>query len=176
MNILQKWPHRAISIRQPWAWLICNFKGIGGDYPFGIPPKRIENRPTLKHVKGPLFIHAGAIFDMDGYRHLRNKILGACCPGWMAMDFLDKLPEPGQYELGGIVGWADFKGEFVRDSDISINFWYAPGQNGLLINTAGSLPFLKCKGRLSIFPVDYPRPTISYDLGREIGPATEEKA
>jgi hypothetical protein len=173
MNILQNWPHKAISIRQPWAWLICNFKGIGGEYPHGIPPKRIENRPTLKHIKGALFIHAGATFDKDGYSYLRNKILGAYCPGWMVMDFLDMLPEPGQFERGGIVGWAEFTGECVRDSD---NFWYAPGQNGLLIATAGSLPFHKCKGRLSIFPVDFPRPWIGYDLGREIGPATEEKA
>ena len=44
---------RALSVRQPWAWLIVN--GV----------KDIENRPGRTHLRGPLLIHAG--LSREGY-------------------------------------------------------------------------------------------------------------
>jgi hypothetical protein len=43
----------ALSVRQPWAWLIVN--GL----------KDIENRPRRTLHRGPLLIHAG--LNLDGY-------------------------------------------------------------------------------------------------------------
>jgi hypothetical protein len=43
----------ALSVRQPWAWLIVN--GV----------KDIENRPRRTHHRGPLLIHAS--LSRDGY-------------------------------------------------------------------------------------------------------------
>lgn len=149
VSLPEDWPTKAISVRQPWAWLICCFEGFAH-----IPPKRIENRSSLKHIKGSLFIHAGLRFDSEGYYWLKFKIKKEFRMT-EGEAFLARLPDPDKYPLGGIVGWANFKGEYVRDSD---NFWYAPGQNGLLISDAGGLPFRKCSGRLSLFPAYYPRP------------------
>lgn len=148
MTILHDWPEKAISVRQPWAWLICNFTGAGK-----LRPKRIENRPTLKNIKGTHFIHAGSRFDFPGYRSLIGRVKSTFDTD-TAHAFFRQLPSLPEFNpmLGGIVGWAHFKGEFVTESD---DFWFVPGQNGLLIASAGALPFQRCSGKLSVFTVEY---------------------
>ena len=44
---------KALSIMQPWAWLIVNGH------------KAIENRTWRCHVRGPILIHAGKKLDED---------------------------------------------------------------------------------------------------------------
>lgn len=142
-----------ISIQQPWAWLICSFKGVGT-----IGPKRIENRSRLKHIKGRYLIHAGKRFDRAGYetllanmrftRNFHTSAMNAAA----AKLFLNQLPARDKFQMGGIVGWADFPGKFITESK---DIWFV-GPNGLLIDDAGELSFFACRGALSIFDVDYP--------------------
>jgi hypothetical protein len=69
----------ALSVRQPWAWLICaGFKDI-------------ENRSRRTHYRGPLLIHAG-LKVADVGRHITE---------------LHGLKLPAELETGGIVGIVD---------------------------------------------------------------------
>jgi len=73
---------KALSVKQPWAWAI--FHG-----------KPVENRTWYSNYRGPLWIHAGYIFDYEGYQ-------------WI-LDNQDKLgiripDRPDLFPLGAIVG------------------------------------------------------------------------
>ena len=136
---------KTISIKQPWAWFICSFKKTAG-----LETKRIENRSTLKHIKGMHLIHAGQQFDQVGFGHIVNKMLGK----YPELAFRTSRLRQNDFPMGGIVGWADFTGEHVTKSN---DFWFE-GPNGLLIRDAGELDFIECKGALSIFDIDYPHP------------------
>jgi hypothetical protein len=70
---------KALSIRQPWAWLIVNGH------------KDIENRSWQTKFRGKLLIHAGQSFDPKGVE--RAKQLGI------------NLPE--RFDQGGIVGMVE---------------------------------------------------------------------
>jgi len=72
----------ALSIRQPWAWLIAH------GY------KDIENRKWRTGFRGRFLIHAGLQVDRLAYTVFR--------------DFYD-LPEIDDLPTGGIVGSADLK-------------------------------------------------------------------
>ncbi len=80
---------KALSIKQPWAWLIVN-----GD-------KDIENRNTIKNFKGDFLIHAGLQFDYDWFSEDNNNFI--------AMD-------TSHMQRGGIIGHATITG-FVEKSD-----------------------------------------------------------
>src|SRR5690606_6676859 len=81
---------KALSIRQPWAWLIVN----ADRYP---DPKLIENRTWSTKIRGQILIHAGQTFDQDGY----NYVLAS------RPDLVGILPAPADLERGGIVGQAE---------------------------------------------------------------------
>ncbi len=51
----------ALSIRQPWAWLIIN------GY------KDIENRSWPTNYRGTFFIHASKTFDNTGYKIVKER-------------------------------------------------------------------------------------------------------
>ncbi len=69
---------KALSIRQPWAWLIVN------GY------KDIENRSWHSHFSGALIIHSGKKFDRAGY-------------DWVVKNF-PEIVLPESFECGGMVG------------------------------------------------------------------------
>ena len=69
----------ALSIRQPWAWLIVN------GY------KHVENRTWSTRFRGQFLIHAGKTIDPDGFR--------------VAEEFGIILP--ANLDCGGIVGEAE---------------------------------------------------------------------
>ena len=72
---------KALSIRQPWAWLIIH----GG--------KDIENRTWKTKYRGPVLIHAGKKIDMAAYSRLADEGIG--------------LPPIDELETGGIIGQVD---------------------------------------------------------------------
>ncbi|OLN31307.1 hypothetical protein DVDV_0095 [Desulfovibrio sp. DV] len=130
-------PTLALSVQQPWAWLIVN----------GFKP--LENRTWVlpaKHV-GPVLIQASAkpLFSISAVRdmlyehHARYGLAGGL-----------RFPEEGR-QTGGIVGMARFTG-CTRDH---VSPWAARGQWHWLIADAKLLPFMPCKGRLGFFRVDY---------------------
>lgn len=124
---------RALSIRQPWAWLICH------GY------KDVENRTWNTHLRGSFLVHAGATFDRAGYE-------------WVQKTFPEiPMPARSAFELGGIVGIAELIDCLPPGSDTDGTFasrWYM-GDYGFLLANAKPLTFLRFKGVLKFFEVEY---------------------
>lgn len=113
---------RALSIQQPWAWLIV--KGY----------KDIENRSWPTKHRGKILIHAGKKFDRDGYDFVRQNF--PTIP----------LPDPGNFNLGGIVGEAQIVG-CVR---ASWSPWFF-GPFGFVLEKAKVSEFKPCLGKPGLF-------------------------
>lgn len=71
---------KALSVKQPWAWLIVNGR------------KDIENRTWATKYRGRVLIHASKKVDTGAIHHLTLK-LGVALPSF--------------FETGGIVGEAE---------------------------------------------------------------------
>lgn len=126
MNALTDLPKVALSIRQPWAWLIVNGH------------KDIENRTWAAGLRGPFLIHAGQRMALDEYR---DAVLIADDQGIELPPF-DDLPR------GGIVGVAEITGLVSAEETASPWFF---GPVGFALANARPLPFIPCKGRLGFF-------------------------
>ena len=131
-------PSFAVSVQQPWAWLIIN--GF----------KDVENRTwTLpgRYVGARVLIHASARpgFSLAAAREILEEIHALHgLPGGLC------FPEQGR-ESGGIIGLVDFAYS-TRDH---VSPWCAAGQCHWRIASARPLPFFPCKGQLGFFRVDY---------------------
>lgn len=123
---------KALSIQQPWAWLIVN----------GYKP--IENRTWNTNFRGPFLIHAGRQVDLDAYRRLP-----ALFPSI-------KLPPLEALERGGIVGQANLDDCLPPGSERELSVeqrrWYR-GEYGFLVTGAKPLPFRPVRGQLQFFEV-----------------------
>lgn len=124
---------KALSIRQPWAWLIVNGH------------KKFENRDWSQHnpgkrYRGPVLIHASQGMTRDEYA------AGTA----IAEDYGIDLPPMKELERGGIVG----KAEVVAWHDSKPDMPFAFG-SGLELRNATALPFHPCKGMLGFFKVEW---------------------
>jgi hypothetical protein len=121
-------PALALSIRQPWAWLICH------------AGKDIENRDWPTRFRGPLLIHAGKTMTRGDY--------AACCLFIAGMRSTWRLPAYDilRHECGGIVGQTEIVGCVTS----SASFWFC-GPYGFLLANSRPLPFHPCRGALSFF-------------------------
>lgn len=120
---------KALSIMQPWAWLIVNGH------------KAIENRDWRCHYRGPILIHAGKKVDKDTLQDLRDRwhpVLGTVLP--------NEIVAPDHIETGGIVGEAEIVDCVERSDDP----WFV-GRYGIVLRNAKPLPFRPCKGALGFF-------------------------
>lgn len=118
---------KALSIMQPWAWLIVNGH------------KDIENRDWRCHRRGRVLIHAGKKVDRDAMQDLRagrHPVTGEPL----------RLDLPEAFEAGGIVGEATIAGCVEQSSSP----WFV-GRFGILMRDARPLPFQPCKGALGFF-------------------------
>lgn len=118
---------KALSIRQPWAWLIVNGH------------KPVENRTWRTKVRGRIAIHASAkMTRLD----------------WMTAGFLCQkagiyLPPPEDLPTGGIVGYAT-----VADCvDDHPSLWFT-GPHAFVMEQANPSPLIPCKGKLGFFEVE----------------------
>ena len=120
----------AITIRQPWAWLIA------------AGHKTVENRTwTTKH-RGPLLIHAGLSLDDEGYRAAER--LGIVVP---------------DVARGAVVGIVDLIG-IDRSDMAKVwpsTPWDLPNASHWQLRRAAHLPTQGVTGRQSIFPVELTR-------------------
>lgn len=137
---------KALSIRQPWAWLIvrpditdqaqraqmCRDRII----------KDIENRDWWTSVRGTVLVHAGKGMTRDEYEDAGDTyaIVTRCC---------DALPPFEQLERGGIVGKVDITG-CVKEST---SRWFF-GKYGFQLANAQPLPFRPYRGQLGFFEVE----------------------
>jgi hypothetical protein len=120
----------ALSIRQPWAWLIVH--GF----------KDIENRGWPTQFRGAVLIHAGKTLTRDYYDEQASAIARA---GLMPPGFppFDELPR------GGVVGQA----RIVDCVSESSSPWFIAGGYGFVIRDAMPLPFMPERGKLGFFDV-----------------------
>ena len=126
----------AISIRQPWAWLIV--EGF----------KDIENRTWPTRFRGRVLIHAGKTMTRADYEACAIFWQGTELSEEVAYNLMGKFPtfETLQGELGGIVGEAEITGCVTESSSP----WFV-GEHGFVIKNAKRLPFRTCKGALGFF-------------------------
>ncbi len=122
---------KALSIRQPWTWLIAN------NY------KPVENRnwTHIPSYRGDLLLHASKTFDREGYEWVLENF-------GSDKRFISSIPEPKDFEKGGFVGKADF-----YDVVTEFNSRWFFGPLGLLMRNPSPLPFYPYKGRLGLFNV-----------------------
>lgn len=117
---------KALSIRQPWAWLIVH----GG--------KDIENRSWHTKFRGRFLVHASQGCTKDEYAEAYR----------FARQIGILVPRLEDLERGGIIGSV----ELVDSLDTSGSPWYM-GQKGFLLRDPKPLPFTPYKGRLGFFDV-----------------------
>ena len=134
---------KALSIRQPWAWLIVN------GY------KDVENREhNIGSHFGPLLIHASKTLTASDYNACKLFLRGD--PALMHLEEL--LPDLADLPCGGIVGSVNVVGKIINGADFldptsSAAAWYT-GAVGFYMTNAQPLPFRPWKGRLGFFNVD----------------------
>lgn len=118
----------ALSIRQPWAWLILH----GG--------KAIENRTWPTKVRGRVLIHASAGMTRLEYRQAREF--------QQRIRLMDTFPFFDELRRGGFVGSVEIAG-CVTASDSP---WFQ-GPYGFVLRDPRPMLFVPYKGRLGFFEV-----------------------
>ena len=126
---------KALSIRQPWAWLIVN--GL----------KDIENRSRRTHFRGRILVHASKTMTRGDYEACAlfcSSLPEGALPAGVEFPTFESL----QAELGGIVGEV----EIVDCVEDHASPWFC-GWFGYVLRDARKLPFRPCKGALNFFEV-----------------------
>lgn len=121
-------PAIALSIMQPWAWLITS--GV----------KQIENRDWRTSYRGAVAIHAGKTMDRSCLRSMLQGFHPA--NGNAGYSFF--LPDT--WQTGGIVGVA----EIVDCVDQSDDPWFV-GEFGFVLRNARPVNFIPVRGALGFF-------------------------
>lgn len=142
-------PTIAISVRQPWAWLIVHGH------------KSYENREwNFRHpwrgFRGRALIHASQGMTKKEYDEARS----------IAANYGIQVPDCGTLDRGGVVGVVSFVDWCNHPPSLPFTFG-----SGFTLASAEPLPFMPCKGALGFFRVNYqppaetlPEPTIHPEL------------
>ena len=122
---------KALSIRQPWAWLIL----FGG--------KDIENRDWVTNFRGRFLIHAAKGMEAHEYNSARDFL----------MDLIPvTLPRPEDLPRGGVVGIAD-----LTDCVTASKSPYFFGKYGFKLENAKPLPLTPWRGMPGFFDIPMER-------------------
>jgi hypothetical protein len=120
---------KALSIRQPWAWLILH------------AGKDIENREWRTRFRGRVLIHASKGMTRQEYADVDNMLIED-------KFHCDHLPAFDALERGGIIGSVEIV-NCVMQSDSP---WFF-GCYGFVLRDPCPLPFRPYKGSLGFFEV-----------------------
>ncbi|UAW96547.1 hypothetical protein pEaSNUABM22_00059 [Erwinia phage pEa_SNUABM_22] len=120
---------KALSIRQPWAWLI-----VQGH-------KKIENRTWDTKKRGRFLVHASSKRPSDHDMQVAREI----CDGLNIT-----LPEKHEFVLGSIVGYATVCGTVTQSDD---PFFFGPV--GIQLKDCRAVEPIRFKGALSFFNTPY---------------------
>lgn len=144
---MEELPKMALSIMQPWAWLIVNGH------------KNIENRDWPTRFRGPIAIHAGKKEDIDCVVALthpagpHHPVTGAKLDIDTGQRLIDSNSLWDTYsapawsgKCGGIVG----VGEIVDCVEQSESEWFV-GRYGFIIANARPVDFISVRGKLGFF-------------------------
>jgi len=126
----------ALSIRQPWAWLIVN----------GFKP--VENRDWRTHFRGRVLVHAGKKIT----RAEKEEAAAICARLGITL--------PETFETGGIVGSVEIV-DCVSDLDSP---WFRAGGYGWMLARPEVLPFRPLLGKLGFFNVAGDRSFITREV------------
>lgn len=127
---------KALSIQQPWAWLIVN------------AIKDIENRDWTTNYRGILLIHASKQKDRSCFLY-DNGGTGSTLDPRIKWTNDDRIPQwDYQYQYGGIVGYATLQ-KVVTKSDSS---WFR-GKYGFVLTQRHPVDFIPLRGQLGLFDV-----------------------
>jgi len=120
----------AISIKQPWAWLIVN------GY------KDLENRSTLKNFRGDVLICASKQWDKNwlSLDMWDNPFFSDIFSDMAFADLFDNL------DKGGIIGAVTITDSITK----SDSPWFI-GPNAFVLTNPIKLTFTPCKGFLGFF-------------------------
>lgn len=121
----------ALSIRQPWAWLI-----IHGH-------KDIENRDWSTPFRGQLLVHAGLTMTRDYYDQITEELGNAGMLPASGFPSYEDLPR------GGLVGWNHI---FDCVKQILLN-WKQQGTFGFVLRDSRPVTLVTWRGRLQFFNV-----------------------
>lgn len=117
---------KALSIRQPWAWLIVN--GF----------KKPENRTWKRKHPDRCLVHTGKTFDQEGYDWV--------CENFKGLAVL--MPDPDGFERGGIVGVVD-----IIDCVDHLDDPFFFGPYAYVCDNAQPCKLVECNGQLGFFDV-----------------------
>ena len=131
MTMTRPIPTKALSIRQPWAWLIV--QGL----------KDIENRSWATKHRGPTLIHAAKGMTRQEYEDAADFAYFGCG--------IQQMPTFEQMQRGGIVGLAEITACVPPERRTSR--WHMEGCHGFALRGAQALPFTPLAGRLGFFDV-----------------------
>lgn len=121
----------ALSIRQPWAWLIIH------------AGKDIENRSWPTRFRGRMLVHAGKGMTKSEYEDVENFL------AFGEVSHLGLvLPPFEELQRGGVIGSVE-----VVDCVSSHDSPWFFGEHGFLLRDPKPLPFLPSKGRLGFFDI-----------------------
>jgi hypothetical protein len=153
-------PDRALTLWQPWAWLVA-----AGHKP-------IENRPrgfSHKSFRGDFWIHAGSAPLAQGGGHLFDaKLIDAwqsarvLCDGLLGHDF--ELPPLNAHAYGAIIGRATVVGIMPPRQPLigerypmPVTPWHFPDQYGFRVEGAQLLAKpVPCRGFQGFWKVPTP--------------------
>ena len=127
----------ALSIRQPWAWLIVH--GF----------KDVENRDWPTHFRGVMLVHAGKTLTRPYYEEqvgamARRGILPVGFPTFAEL----------RAQTGGVVGQVRVTGCHER----SPSPWYIEGSLAWTLADGQPMPFWPMKGQQGFFNVPVAAP------------------
>lgn len=123
---------KALSIRQPWAWLIVN------GY------KDVENRTWPTSMRGTVLIHAS-----KGMTDAEYDAALAFIRSKHAISHLAGIvPSPHELERGGLVG-----GAYIQECVTQYPSPWFTGPHGFALRHANRMPFVPMKGALGFFEV-----------------------
>ena len=114
----------ALSIRQPWAWLIINGH------------KDIENRSWPTKFRGSFYVHSSKTFDEAGYELVRAK-------------FSIEMPQPSEFERGGLMGTV----KLIDCVTSHTSAWFE-GPYGFVLSDSHRIDFVSLAGKMGFFAVN----------------------
>jgi hypothetical protein len=125
---------KALSIRQPWAWLIANGH------------KHIENRTWRTSYRGPILIHASQGMTRQEYEDAFQFVMDVG-----GIELARRLPRIKELERGGVVGFAELRA--CIEPSMRTSPWHIDGCYGFALFNCRPLSFVPCKGALGIFGI-----------------------
>ena len=136
---------KALSIRQPWAWLIIRPDIIGDEARAQAAKtgllKGIENRDWRTSLRERIYIHASKGLTRAEYdqavEYVRTVVHASI-----------EIPPMAELERGGIIGEAD-----LTDCVWESCSWWFNGEFGFVLENSKPLPFQPCRGMLKFFEV-----------------------